>query len=624
VVKKSHLTTKDHKAKHKETLRENKNNHYIRQFKMNRFRGNLSFDFYWLPYLVFFAGTFIYFGFFADYILFYQEKSSLFIFSSDFLHENLHQPGGFLLWLGKFFSAFYYYPLEGAIILSSVLTLNVILVSKIIFALKGHSSKIIPFIIGAALFYLQTDYRFLLFNNLGLLLQMTIFLLVIRYLSFFKGWAAVILFPLWFYVTGSFASVFLLLITGHFIFEKENKGWIRIIALWCLSFITFYLSKEYLFFQSGKTLLTYPFSDQSTGSQQILFISVAGIISVLPVISKIKFRIPAKLKISYFAANLITSTVLAIIFVIIAIHKFDNKTKDYFHVEKLFYQNRLNEVIDFNTSNPTTNSLTIFLNNIALCETGKLNDLLFHFPQSGDGKTLFLKWEMISEVLNLGGYFYYTIGMINEAHRWAFENMVMKGLSPEGLKMLIRTDLINGNYEVASRYISILKKTLFYKKEAKSFEKLLFNDAAVSRDEELGEKKQNQLENDFFSITDNPYINIEMILASDSLNRKAFEYKIAFMLLKKNLKGIAHELPEFEKLGFTRLPVHIEEAALVLALSGKGRLPGMGSLQISKSTEIRWNQYLGVFQQYGNNVKSAEPALKRRFGDTFWYYVFYK
>src|SRR5664280_3651619 len=93
--------------------------------------------------------------------------------------------------------------------------------------------------------------------------------------------------------------------------------------------------------------------------------------------------------------------------------------------------------------------------------------------------------------------------------------------------MLIRTELINVNYNVASRYINLLKKTLFYKTEAAGFEKLLFDNDAVNRDKELGEKRQNKLENDFFSITDNPYINIEMILASDTLNRKAFDYKVA-------------------------------------------------------------------------------------------------
>jgi hypothetical protein len=309
---------------------------------------------------------------------------------------------------------------------------------------------------------------------------------------------------------------------------------------------------------------------------------------------------------------------------IIGLRRFDSKTKQYFYVEKLFYEDKFDEVIAYNTANPPNNSLTIFLNNVALCEMDKLDDMLFHFPQSKDGRTLFLKWDMAGEVLNRGGYFYYTIGMINEAHRWAFENMVMKGYSPEGLKMLIRTELINANYEVASRYINILKKTLFYRNVAKSFEKLLFNDDAIKSDKELGEKRQNKVENDFFTITDNPYINIEMILASDSLNRKAFQYKVAFMLLQKNFKGIAHELSEFEKLGFSRLPVHLEEAAIALSASNRGMLPATGNLKVSKNTQARWNEYLSVLQQYGNDLKTAEPVLRRRFGDTFWYYVFYR
>jgi hypothetical protein len=578
----------------------------------------------WLPYLVFFAGSLIYFGFFGNYVFFYQEKSSLFILSFDFLKENLHQPGSLLVWIGKFFSTFYFYPTAGAIILSSILTLIILSASKIIHDLTGKEGRVIPFMIGAALLYLQTNYRFLLFNHLGLLFQLALFLFAIRYLTFFKGWSVVLLAPICFYVTGGFMWVFLSLMTFYLVFIKEHDGWVRIIALWSLSLIAFFLSKEFLFFQSGKTLLTFPFTDTNTGSQQFLFISVTVVISILPAISKIRIRLPEKLRISDFYLALITTIILAIVLALIEIYQYDNKTKQYFFVEKLFYQDKYDEVIAYNTSNPPNNSLTIFLNNVALCETDKLDDLLFHFPQSPDAKTLFLKWEMVGEILNRGGYFYYTIGMINEAHRWAFENMVMKGLSPEGLKMLIKTELINGNYKVASRYIDILKNTFFYRGEAKKYEMFLFSDTALNADKELGKRRQTKVENDFFSITDNPYINLEMILSADSLNRKAFEYKIAFMLLKKNYNGIAHELPKFEKFGFTRLPVHIEEAAIALAVSNKGKLPEMGHLSISKSTEQRWGQYLSILQQYGNDVKSAEPALKRRFVDTFWYYVFYK
>jgi hypothetical protein len=268
--------------------------------------------------------------------------------------------------------------------------------------------------------------------------------------------------------------------------------------------------------------------------------------------------------------------------------------------------------------------LTIFLNNVALCETGKLNDMLFHFPQMPDGSTLFLKWEMQGEVLRRGAYFYYTIGMVNEAQRWAFENMVIKGNTPEGLKMLIKTSLINGNPEMASKYISILKNTLFYNKEALKYEKLLFNDKLVESDPDLGEKKKTKVKSDFFVISDNPYINLERILATDSLNRKAMDYKLAFLLLKKDFKSIAQLLPKLEGFGYRKMPVHIEEAALEFKVLKLGPLPQPGNLTFRPETEIRWGDFILTFKGFNNNLQAAEPTLRSKFGDTFWYYAFYR
>jgi len=577
-----------------------------------------------LPYLVFAIASFIYFGFFGDYVLFYQEKSSLFIFSSEFLLENLHQPGGFLIYLGKFFSTFFYYPVMGALIISGISTLAVWIISKIIFSITGTKASFLPFFLGIAFFFIQTDYRYLFYNNLGLFLQLGLYFLVIRYLTYWRGWIPFLIIPLWFFLTGGFSFVFSIMLTSHYAFGKEKGNWSKILILWFLNLTIFYISQNFLFFQPGKVLLVFPFAERNAGSQSVLFLTIAAILAILPAIARIRLSFPARLKVSDLLTWLISISLLVISLVFISIMQFDKKTKEYFHVEKLFYQNKYDEVIAYNSANPSTNSLTIFLNNIALCETDKLNDLLFHYLQSPEGNTLFLKWEMFGEVLKRGGSFYYTIGMINEAHRWAFENMVMKGQSPEGLKMLIKTDLINGNYEVASSYNSILKKTLFYKNEAKRFEKLLFNDTALNADREIGEKRRNRLVSDFFSITDEPYYNIERILSSDSLNKNAFEYKLAFMLLAKNYEGISRELPRLESFGFTKIPTHIEEAALALSLMNLSSLPEFGNLQITANTKLRWNRYLTVFQQYGNDLKRAEPSLRREFGDTFWYYAFYR
>ena len=302
--------------------------------------------------------------------------------------------------------------------------------------------------------------------------------------------------------------------------------------------------------------------------------------------------------------------------------RFDRAIKEYFHAEKLFSQGKFNEVTRYVSTHPSTNRLTIYLNNVALSETGRLTDQLFHFPQSPDGQSLFLKWEMMGEVLRRGAYFYYTTGMINEAQRWAFENMVMKGITPDDLRMLIKTEIINGNYKVASKYISILKKTIIYRKEARDFERLISDENSIESDPELGIKRKEKIEHDFFSITDNPYVNVEIALSADSLNRKLFEYKMAFLMLNEDYTGIASGLARLESLGYTKIPIHLQEAALVCRISGSA-LPDIVSLKIDPQIETRFNQFLQMFRSYNNNLKTAQPFLKQKFGNTFWYYGFY-
>jgi hypothetical protein len=577
-----------------------------------------------LPFVIFFIGSFIYFGFFGDYILFCQEKSSLFIFSFDFLKLNLNQPGGLLIWSGKFLSAFFYYPIAGAIIVSGILTLIVVIIGKIITFSTGKNGYFFSFIIGLTLFCLQTDYHFLLFNIIGLLLPIVFFCLLVKYSSILKGWIPIILFPVIYYITGGFVWIFMILVTFFFISHKGKNRFIKIIVLWSVAVLTFYISEELIFFQNEKTLLLFPITELNTGSQPKLFFAVAGVLSVMSLIPGIVVRFTNKLRVSDIISFILTMSLIIVTLIFIGVKRFDKKDSQYFYVEKLFYQNRYDEIIAFNLANPPTNYLTGFLNNIVLCEKGKLNDKLFSFPQRPDGKTLFLKWEMAGEVLKRGGYFYYTIGMINEAHRWAFENMVIKGDSPEGLKMLIKTDLINGNYKVAAKYIKMLSHTLFYKKEAEAFAELLYNDEGISADKELGRRRLNRIESDFFSITDDPYINIEIILASDSLNKKAFEYKLAFMLLKKNTQGIANTLSEFDKFGYSELPVHVEEAVVSFSTLNKKKLTLPGNIQLNKNTELRWNEFISTFQRYRSDPKAAEPALKKQFGNTYWYWVIYR
>ena len=307
---------------------------------------------------------------------------------------------------------------------------------------------------------------------------------------------------------------------------------------------------------------------------------------------------------------------------LLAPQRIDKKNSHYFHVEKLFYQQQYEKMIVFNSQFPSNNILTNYLNNIALAETGMLTDILFRFPQSPDGSTLFLKWDLSSEILKRGGYFYYSLGMINEANRWAYEYMVMRGNTPEGLKMLIKTELINGNYAVAKKYIHILAQSLFYRSEAQKFSQMLFDDGKVETDNELGAKRKLKIRQDFFVLAENPLASLDGILAADSTNRMALQYQFAWLLLQKDYARVTELLPMLENAGFQWIPKNIEEAVVAYCLLNQLPFPALEKLAINPQTPQQFQQYYQIFQQKGATREQAQRALQKYAG-TYWYYVFF-
>lgn len=572
-----------------------------------------------LPFLAFFTAVFIFFAFPAWYVGFYQEKQSLFIFSADYFKETVRQPGSLLVYLSRFITTFFHLRVLTGLLISLIICLSIWMISKIINLLSGKTSMIVPLVYGTAFLALQGNYQYLVQNNLGILLQLVLFYLTLRYI---RGWLPVILFPFWYLLTGGFAWMFAMMYSLYLALKSLKKGWPKILIMPAITILIIWLLSESFLFRNFRVLIVLPLSREGTGTPLILFPAVAVAVILLPAIAHIRINKPLIFK--RFEQHR-TIIFVALAFLLAGITSFLRYSKvysDYFAAEKLFYSEKYSEVNNYIDKHPSTNRLTIYLNNISLCETGKLNDLMFHYLQSPDGQSLFLKWEMYGEVLRRGAYFYFTTGMINEAERWAFENMVMKGIAPEDLRILVKSEIINGNYKVAAKYAAMLSRTFAYRKEAKEYLGLLADTTLIDSHPKLGVKRREKIGHDFFSITDNPYINIEMAFAADTFNRKLYEYRMAYQMLAEDYEGIVAGLPHLERLGFTRVPVHIQEAALVSRMSGLS-LSGLGNLRIDPQTEARFTQFLQTFNSYGNNLKTAQAALRQRFGNTFWYYAFY-
>ncbi len=86
---------------------------------------------------------------------------------------------------------------------------------------------------------------------------------------------------------------------------------------------------------------------------------------------------------------------------------------------------------------------------------------------------------------------YYYLGYVNGAQRMAFElnEQTIGMMRPDALIVLARTNIIQGNYAVAQKYLNHLKNSLFYKKIADHYSKYLWNEKAIASAPEFSARR---------------------------------------------------------------------------------------------------------------------------------------
>lgn len=137
---------------------------------------------------------------------------------------------------------------------------------------------------------------------------------------------------------------------------------------------------------------------------------------------------------------------------------------------------------------------------------------------------------------------YYYLGYVNGAQREAFEyNEPSEGMMvPEAVKILALTNIAQGNYAVAEKYINYLDHTLFYSDWAKQYRHFLYNDKAVENDTELGPRRKALVIESIPEIkTTLPYIINQIASAAPELPAK--NYQKAFLRLGEYNKQTTNE-----------------------------------------------------------------------------------
>jgi hypothetical protein len=572
---------------------------------------------------IFFVLAFGYFFFIGNYVLYFQETQSLFVFSEEYFQKHLQKPGALLEYAGRFLTQFYHGRLIGSLIIAVVLTLPVLVVKSINMRfVKGLPYSVHLMMLPSLLLLLmQANYYHLMEFNLGFIMVLLLYLLLLKSSEKYFRILCLLVFPLVYYLIGAYAFLFILIYIIHQLFiEKDKAGFVCSLLILLTAILTFIIFWKIIFYQPVQQLLLSPLPVIDNPLYRNVFIVLSGFIAFYPLVILAVKNIRGR-RLNSNLYSYLSLALFSALIVFFLVRTYNPQTARVVELERLIFSGKYDEAVKAQEERPARNLIGEYFYNIALSETDQLCDRLFHGPQDFLAGSLVLPWGDIH--LNRGAYFYYAIGLINEAHRWAYEEMVVFGYRPQNIELLVKTSLINGDYAQSGKYINILKKTIFYRRWAKEYEKMTGNPDLIRSNPELGAKIRLLPGTNFFIQFNEPQNNLPLILEGKPDNRKAIEYYLAGLLLTKKVEIAVSNITNMKGSGYTTIPRHLEEAVMIY-FNSTGKYPDLGGLTISNDTRTRFNQYFTTYQSARNIPSTLQEKMQKGFGDTFWYYFHFK
>ena len=164
------------------------------------------------------------------------------------------------------------------------------------------------------------------------------------------------------------------------------------------------------------------------------------------------------------------------------------------YMKKMFYFVRYrqwDEIISRSNSHGSKDNITFQLcRNMALAEKGQLGEKFLMYQQSGMSSVVTTDMNSLQVAMLLTDVFY-TMGYVNMSQLCAFESQeCVDNMSPYLWQRLVDTNIENGAYAVAEKYVKKLERTLAYREWAMKRRKFLYDDKAVNRDPVLGLKRK--------------------------------------------------------------------------------------------------------------------------------------
>lgn len=550
----------------------------------------------------------------------YQEQMQLFLFTPAYFGELIARPGGLAIYLGRFITQFFYDSFSGAFILAFLLMALQRLVLDVANAIAWRRCwpllSVLPSLLYACVFcdenmllsglvaLLGSMVAVAVYNRIGhLRVQLLYYLLMIPILYFFLG-------------IGAFVFVLLPPLTEGL---RRRKSWKKVGCV-LLGALLLFVALPFLFKGLGGQ---FPLSRYFLAGDYYRFVNA------YPVAFLFVFLFTAALPLFYpllpgknRQATALTCGIQLLLLAVVAAWGVW-KVADWKKEELMAYDfyartQKWNSILAMADKQAPTGPLTVAMLNLALSQTELLPEYMFTYYQNGTEGLIpsFTKDHLQPMMV---GEIYYRLGLVNTAQRAAFDAMETipdYQKSVRAVKRLAETNLINGRYEVAKKYLALLEKTLFYRSWAKETREYLYDEERINTHAEWGRLRTLRPGDDFFFSETEKDQMLGLLFTHNLTNKMAYEYLLAFALLNQDLQAFHMYYPlGKETITYGVLPRTYQEA-LALLWSQTQYDQSQKPWGLSDRVVTRLENYRATF----TTQMQPQPLLKEFHGDTYWYY----
>ncbi|MBQ8046685.1 MAG: beta-carotene 15,15'-monooxygenase [Prevotella sp.] len=499
-------------------------NRKIAGYAKAHWKGLLSFAFAWMVFLFWGARYF--------FVLSYQEQSQMLLLTWDYLVARLAAPGGLSCWVGEFLTQFYFLPWIGALLLSLIY----VAIQRLTWQLarrEGASDGYYPlsFVPVLAVWCCMADEAVLLSFPLSLAVVLALCLLLRQGKSFGKLAvpALFIAVPVVYWLFGTVVYIVALYVAICWTRHARPcwKGMTAGISLLAWTLLTVWMSLFVTVFPFYRLLSGLPYyAFQTVVSWAVL--SVMLLTALTPfVLSWLPRR---QLKGSFIAA--LALAVAAIGYKCVA-GQYQKESMDVMEYDALVRAERWKAILEKAQTDSHPTEMSVACADLALYNQGMLLTHLGAYRQIGP-KGLFLSMEtdMLSAITV--GEIFYRLGLVNESLRFFYdaqETIPTYNKSARLTARMAEIELVNGQYDVARKYLHLLQKTLFYRHWAEDRLALLGDEQAINSHPVYGFLRKCRLEENSLFQPALMMETLQKLYRHNHDNRMAAEYMQAVMMM---------------------------------------------------------------------------------------------